>query len=392
MPHSIRQKIMKRAIDLENIKGYMQELSIKVSRHDRSSKIFVGRSLVDSIVELTDLSQYSKVVVVGDAGASKSVASTLHALERRGLATDQKNSLTLTGGEACKSFEYLKQVWEFFVSQRLDRKSAVIGVGGGALTDLVGFAAATYLRGVAFIAVPTTLLAQVDASVGGKSGINFGGAKNILGSTCQPKAVIIDIDTLATLPERERRSGFAEIVKHGLIADRAYFEKVTSRHHTAWSADELVEIIHRSCEIKAGIVEADETEQGLRKILNFGHTLGHALEAWALAGGMGAGEVLTHGEAISIGMHAAAVISQKRGLITEEELEEVRNGLERVGLPVQLTKPVEEETIRELVQRDKKAVRGQVRWVLLRGIGEAVADQEGGQGLLSVGRVVRPAS
>lgn len=354
----------------------MRELSLKVNNKEKLSSIWIGRSLISSVGSLIDLTQYSKVVVVGDSGAEDSVSSTIGSLKEQGLCEGHESCLMLKGGEACKSLDRLRDVWEFFVGQRLDRKAAVLAVGGGAITDLVGFAAATYMRGIDFYAVPTTLLSQVDASVGGKSGINFAGAKNILGSISQPRAVIIDVDTLGTLSEREHRSGFAEIVKHGLIVDRAYYDHVTSRHHKDWSLDELVEIIYRSCQIKAQVVAADETEQGPRKNLNFGHTLGHAIEAWALGGGMTSGEILTHGEAISIGMHGAASISFAKGLISYEDVNEIRDAFRRVGLPTNLPEPIAFNSIKALLSKDKKTIKGQTRWILLSAIGNAICNQQ----------------
>jgi len=227
------------------------------------------------------------------------------------------------------------------------------------------------MRGVAFAAIPTTLLAQVDASIGGKTGINLAGIKNVVGVIRQPTAVIIDTETLKTLPQRELRSGFAEIVKHGLIADRSYFERVTSRPFSNWSEDELVDILFRSCEIKRITVESDERESGARKSLNFGHTLGHAIEALALRHGT----PITHGEAVSIGMHAAAFISRVVGSCSASDLEAVTRGLTTVGLPTRLSTPQNQEELLELMALDKKNVRGESRWTLLTCLGSCVWDR-----------------
>jgi 3-dehydroquinate synthase len=183
--------------------------------------------------------------------------------------------------------------------------------------------------------------------------------------------VIIDIDTLNTLPPREIRSGFAEIAKHGLIADAAYFEHVTSRHFDAWSPEELSEIIFRSCQIKQQIVQSDESEQGARKTLNFGHTVGHAVEALSLE----SDNPLTHGEAVAIGMLAEARISHHAGLLSEEELERIKVGLKRVGLPTTIPETLDPLRLRSLMAQDKKNVAGQIRWTLLKSIGQAVYDQ-----------------
>ena len=250
----------------------MRSLTINVARIQSSSPLWVGRGLLERLPTLIALERYSSVVVVADSGASAALKRLTETLK-----TPNARILVLEGGERMKDSTGLQGVWEFFVAQRLDRRSLVITLGGGALSDLVGFAAATYMRGIAFMHLPTTLLAQVDASIGGKSGINFMGVKNLLGSIMQPIGIVVDIDTLATLPARELRSGFAEIIKHGLIADADYFERVTARAYSAHSPDQLVDIILRSCEIKKDIVEADETEQGVRKTLNFGHTIGHAI-------------------------------------------------------------------------------------------------------------------
>lgn len=343
----------------------MKSLSIAAGDTGAHSSIKVGRGLVSRIAEILDLTRYSSIAIISDCGASltsQTVMSTLGLLEDR--------HLVLQGGEACKSVEHLARVWAFLSSSRLDRRSLVIAIGGGVITDLVGFAAATYMRGVSFVAIPTTLLAQVDASVGGKNGINLAGVKNIVGTIRQPDTVIIDTETLSTLPPRELLSGFAEIVKHGLIADRAYYEQVTSRSVSQWTADELVEIIFRSCEIKGSIVQADPRESGARKSLNFGHTLGHAIEALALR----QNSPIAHGEAVAIGMHAAAFLSCSKGNCSEKDLDEVVAGLKAVGLPVRLPVAQQPQELLDLVTFDKKNIRGESRWTLLNGLGSCVWD------------------
>jgi len=344
----------------------VRTLSLNVRNSDSHSSIWVGRGLVSRVAELLDPSQYSSIAIVSDRGARETTRKVTESLR----IADEK-ILELAGGETCKSVEMLTHVWEFLTSRRLDRRSLVIAIGGGAITDLVGFAAATYMRGVAFVAVPTTLLAQVDASIGGKTGLNLSSVKNIVGVIRQPLGVIIDTDTLSTLPARDLRSGFAEIVKHGLIADRNYFNLITSRSFTKWSADELVEIVFRSCEIKHGIVEADECESGARKSLNFGHTLGHAIEAVALQGE----STLTHGEAVAIGMRAAAFLSHEMGTCSSQDLEAVERGITAVGLPLSLSTPQPEEDLLQVLALDKKNVSGESRWTLLDGLGACVWDR-----------------
>lgn len=343
----------------------MQTLDVNVARIESHSTLWVDRGLIEKLPSLISVGAYSSIVVVADAGANAAQERVCAALSIPKGAT-----LSIKGGEGQKNTDELIRLWEFFVEQKLDRKSLVITIGGGATTDLVGFAAGTYMRGISFLNVPTTLLAQVDASIGGKAGINFQGVKNLLGSIAQPIGVVIDIDTLSTLPERELRSGFAEVVKHGLIADRAYFDKVTAQVCTAWAPEEMVSIVHRSCEIKKAVVESDETEQGPRKTLNFGHSIGHAVESFALAHG----PALTHGEAISIGMYGEAYISHRIGKISAADLATIDQGLQAAGLPTRLPQAFPTADLRSLISRDKKNIGGQVKWTLLERIGSAVYD------------------
>jgi 3-dehydroquinate synthase len=328
--------------------------------------ITIGSGLLANIGEIVSLQGCSTTAVVADRAAEPYASRIVAA-----LGLPQSALTLLAAGEQCKDVTTLTVLWERFAAQRLDRRAAVIAVGGGACSDVVGFAAGTYMRGVRCIVVPTTLLAQVDASIGGKSGINFCGVKNLLGVVSQPSDVVIDVDTLATLPEREVRSGFAEIVKHGIIADASYFGLVTSRHYTQWAPSELTSIITRSCEIKRVIVESDELEAGPRKSLNFGHTVGHAIEAAALADGV----PLTHGDAVSIGMVAESWMAHATGSFGSEPFESVCAGLRRAGLPTHLPHRVAPQRLRELISRDKKNVAGQVRWTLPRAtIGEVQYD------------------
>jgi 3-dehydroquinate synthase len=343
----------------------MFSLEVNVARTDSRSPLWVDRGLIEKLPQLITLSTYSSVVVVADAGASAARDRVCVALSIPGSRV-----CSLKGGESQKDVGELVNLWEFFVEQKLDRRSLVITVGGGATSDLVGFAASTYMRGIAFLHVPSTLLAQVDASIGGKAGINFLGVKNLIGSIAQPVGIVIDIDALSTLPERELRSGVAEVVKHGLIADREYFDEVTARNCAHWTPDEMVEIVHRSCVIKKRVVESDETEQGPRKTLNFGHSIGHAIESFALAHG----PALTHGEAISIGMYGESHISHRIGRISAADLTTIDVGLKTAGLPTRLPVAIPTAELRALISKDKKNVGGQVQWTLLERIGSAIFD------------------
>jgi 3-dehydroquinate synthase len=303
---------------------------------------------------------------VCDSGAGAIASRINHSLKNA-----QQDLITLQGGEGCKDFDHLRQLWERFAALKLDRKALVISVGGGALSDLLGFATGTYMRGIDLIAVPTTLLAQVDAGIGGKCGINLAGIKNLVGVIKQPRGIVVDIDNLNSLPARDLRSGFAEIVKHGLIADPSYFAHVTSRTYSEWNSDQLCEIVYRSCEIKRDVVQADELELGQRKALNFGHTIGHAIEAHYI----GCDTSITHGEAVAIGMRAACEISNSVGLLSGAALKESIDGINAVNLPTKLPSPISAERLLSFIALDKKSVGGLPRWTLLSAIGKVTWDQ-----------------
>lgn len=344
-----------------------RELNVNVPRIEANSPIWVGRGISGALADLIDLSRYSRIIVVCDSGAG-AIASLIN----RSLKNTEQDLITLQGGEGCKDFDHLRQLWERFAALTLDRKALVVCVGGGAISDLLGFATGTYMRGIDLLVVPTTLLAQVDAGIGGKCGINLAGVKNLVGVIKQPSGILIDIDNLSSLPARDLRSGFAEIVKHGLIADPKYFTHVTSRAYSEWSSDELCEIIYRSCEIKRDIVQADELELGQRKALNFGHTIGHAIEAHHID----SDRSITHGEAVAIGMRAACEISNSVGLLSNAALERSIKGLSAVNLPTKLPTPISAERLLSFIALDKKSVGGLPRWTLLSAIGTVIWDQK----------------
>ncbi len=345
----------------------MEVVSVTTHIQSATCPISIGRGLIEKLPEVLDTSGYSRIAFVVDSGAR-----TIGDAALRALSLPAGAALVLQGGEQCKSVQHLERIWQFLYEQRIDRKSLVIVVGGGAVSDLVGFAAATYMRGVACVLIPTTLLAQVDAGIGGKTGCNFAGIKNLIGITQQPRAIVIDINSLAGLSERELRSGFAEVVKHGLIADGNYFSWVTSKPCSDWNSEELVSIVATSCAIKARIVQGDETEQGARKTLNFGHTIGHAIEALSF----NSGSPLAHGEAVAIGMRAEGIISTRVGMLPRAELDKLTQGLRAVGLPIQLPRHISREDIVNCMSLDKKNVAGIARWTLLRSIGDATFDHE----------------
>ncbi len=278
-----------------------------------------------------------------------------------------KAELVLPDGEAYKTLATVERIFDRLLELRFSRNATLVALGGGVIGDLVGFAAACYQRGIAFIQVPTTLLAQVDSSVGGKTGVNHPLGKNMIGAFYQPKCVIADTDALATLPDRQLRAGIAEVIKYGLIRDAAFFRWLEENINQLLARDPaaLEYAIEHSCRIKAEVVAADECEAGLRAILNFGHTFGHAIEA-----STGYGWYL-HGEAVAIGMCQAADLSRRLGLLSAAEVDRIIALIERAGLP--LTPPPELESDRLLARMavDKKNLDGKLRLILLEAIGQA---------------------
>ncbi len=272
----------------------------------------------------------------------------------------------LPDGEAHKSLAMLSRIVDVLVANRFGRDCTIVALGGGVVGDLAGFAASAYQRGVAFAQVPTTLLAQVDSSVGGKTGVNHPGGKNLIGAFHQPVAVIADTATLATLPPRELRAGLAEVIKYGLICDAAFFAWLETHMDSLLASDpvSLAYVIRRSCEIKAAIVGRDEREHGERALLNLGHTFGHAIESathyteWL------------HGEAVGAGLLMAATMSHEAGLISAQDVDRLRTLLERAGLPLKIAGVTPEQAL-ERMRIDKKVQEGRMRLVLLRAIGEA---------------------
>jgi 3-dehydroquinate synthase len=276
--------------------------------------------------------------------------------------------VTVPAGETAKSLQTVAACYDRLAAHRLERGSFIVALGGGVVGDLGGFVAATYLRGIAFVQAPTTLLAQVDSSVGGKVGVNLSAGKNLVGAFYQPRLVLCDLDTLDTLPEREFTAGLAEVIKYGIIYDAALFRRLERDlpKLAARDPDTLAAVVARCCQIKAKVVGQDETEAGLRAILNFGHTIGHALEAISRYG------KYLHGEAIAIGQVAAARISASCLGLTSHEVERIRDLFVRAGLPTQAKlRAAEPERLCAAMRLDKKVRGGEIRFVLARKIGQA---------------------
>jgi 3-dehydroquinate synthase len=337
---------------------------VTVSLGERSYPILVGAGLLADCAPLATLASGRMVAVVTDSNVAALHARPVAAGLRSHAASVVE--VVLPAGEANKTWDTLNRIFDALLAARFDRDALVVAVGGGVVGDMAGFAAAVYQRGIDFVQVPTTLLAQVDSSVGGKTGINHPLGKNMIGAFHQPRLVVIDVATLATLPDRELSAGLAEVVKHGAIADAAYFDAVAAALPALRAKDPaaLAGAVARSCEIKASVVERDEREGGLRAILNFGHTFGHAIEA-----GLGYGEWL-HGEAVGAGMVMAADLSRRLGLVDDTSARRLREVVEAAGLPVRGPAWPAARYV-ELMSVDKKAKQGTPRFVLLDGLGRA---------------------
>ncbi len=340
----------------------MQTLTVDLGT--RSYPIYIGNGLLDRAELLTAHIPGRQVLTVSNETVAPLYLTKLNTL----LAGYRHETVILPDGEEHKTLATTQRIFDALMASRFERSATVIALGGGVGGDIGGFAAACYQRGVHFIQVPTTLLAQVDSSVGGKTGVNHPLGKNMIGAFHQPRCVLADTDTLATLPERELAAGLAEIIKYGLIRD-AEFLGWLEEHMDALNARDpiaLTEAIARSCRHKAAVVAADEHEAGQRALLNLGHTFGHAIENL-----LGYGEWL-HGEAVSAGLAMAARMSRRLGWIGETECVRLEQLLLRARLPIAPPAGLTPAALREVMAVDKKVQAGQVRLVLLRGIGDAV--------------------
>jgi 3-dehydroquinate synthase len=338
----------------------MQRLEVKLGK--RSYPILIGPGLLGSPEVLAKHASAARLLVVTDDVVGPLWLPRL----REGLAGRTFETCVLPGGEEQKTLGNVAHIIDALVAARLNRDGMVLALGGGVIGDVAGFAAASYQRGIAIVQLPTTLLAQVDSSVGGKTGVNHPGGKNLIGAFHQPAAVVTDTATLATLPARQLRAGFAEIVKAALVADAEFFAwlEANAANVLAQDADALAHAIRRACEIKAAIVAEDEREGGRRALLNLGHTFGHAIETAA-----GYGNWL-HGEAVAAGMAMAADMSARLGWLQPAERDRAVQLLERLGLPV-APPSIGAQRGRELMGMDKKVLGGRIRLVLLRGLGRA---------------------
>ncbi len=338
--------------------------SLRVALGERSYPIYIGPGLVGRAdLYRPYLEGGGAAIVTNDVVAPLYLASVRNALAAAGA---QAVDIVVPDGERAKSWENLQNIFDILLGARCGRDTLIVALGGGVVGDLAGFAAAVYQRGVPFLQVPTTLLAQVDSSVGGKTAINHARGKNMIGAFHQPRAVISDVTTLDTLPDRELRAGLAEVIKHALALDLAFVDWLEANIEKLLARDRgsLAYAVRRCCELKAGIVAADERETGVRTLLNFGHTFGHAIEA-----GSGYGTWL-HGEAIAAGMVMASELSLRLKLVEDSDVARVRALISRAGLPV-AGPALAPEQLMALMAVDKKAAQGTVRFVVLEALGRA---------------------
>lgn len=343
--------------------------TLHVALEERSYPIHIGRGLLTKPDLLMPHLKKKQVAIVTNTTVAPLYLQTL----KSQLEAQQVNviEIVLPDGEAYKTIETLNTIYDALLQHRCERSTTLIALGGGVIGDITGFAAATYLRGVPFIQIPTTLLSQVDSSVGGKTGINHPMGKNMIGAFYQPQVVLADIDTLHTLPKRELSAGIAEVIKYGLIRDIAFFVWLESNIDALMQLDteRLAYSIFRSCQNKAEVVAADERESGERALLNLGHTFGHAIE-----NGMGYG-VWLHGEAVAAGTIMAGQLSHKMNWLNASDYARMASLFERAKLPI-VPPNLGERQYMELMQLDKKVADGKIRFVLQQGIGKAVVTDQ----------------
>ncbi|MHB1239194.1 MAG: 3-dehydroquinate synthase [Gammaproteobacteria bacterium] len=341
--------------------------TLNVDLGTRSYPIYIGSGLLDRAEGFARHIPGRRVLVV----TNETVAPLYLARLQAALAAFENDAVVLPDGEQYKTLEVLNRIFDALLERRHDRQTTLVALGGGVVGDITGFAAACYQRGVHFIQVPTTLLAQVDSSVGGKTGVNHPLGKNMIGAFHQPRCVVADTDTLGTLDDRQFRAGIAEVIKYGLVQDREFFEwlEIHMEDLLGRNAEALAFAVERSCRDKAQVVVADEREGGQRALLNLGHTFGHAIET-----GTGYGTWL-HGEAVAAGMCMAAQLSARQGWLSTQAVERIKVLLQRAQLPTAPPPEFDAPRFRELMAVDKKVRDGQLRLVLLKAIGRAVVTE-----------------
>ncbi|MFC2047192.1 3-dehydroquinate synthase [Chloroflexota bacterium] len=330
----------------------------------KTGAIIVGAGILGDLRDIFSFNEYSSLVLVTDTITGKlygpKVNESLKETGRKVLI------LTVPVGERSKSLKEADHGYKVLLDNNVDRKALLCVLGGGVVGDLGGYIASTYLRGIDYVQLPTTLLAQVDSSIGGKVGVNFGGKKNMVGSFYQPRVIISDVTLLQSLPATEMKNGITEVIKYGLAMDERLFHNLAERGKWDFATPQLIDIVERCARLKAKVVEEDETERsGWRAILNFGHTIGHAIEAVADLQGQ------HHGEAVAIGMMAEARISERIGMLDKKNLQKIEEILTQFNLPTYCQK-MSPDALLEATRFDKKTTHEQTKWVLLKGIGQGV--------------------
>ena len=340
----------------------MQTLTVNLG--DRSYPIHVGEGILPRAGEfLSQAGLRGKVAIVTNPTVAQLYLDAVHeALTDAGF---EMIPILIPEGEEHKNLKTLASIYDRLITERLERNSCVMALGGGVVGDVAGFIAATYLRGIPYIQVPTTLLAQVDSSVGGKTGVNHQNGKNLIGAFHQPRSVLIDVTVLQSLPPRELVAGLAEVIKYGVIEHPALFTLLEEKIDKVIGLDRelLVQIIATSCRIKARVVEKDEREDDYRAVLNFGHTIGHALEAVTDY------RKYLHGEAVGIGMAQATAISVHQGFCDQRSLERIRKLIRKAGLPADIPPDVSWQSLIQSMEVDKKSAEGRIKFVMCAGIG-----------------------
>jgi 3-dehydroquinate synthase len=344
--------------------------SLVVDLAERSYPIYIGGGLLKRLQELEHWHTTTQILIVTNSTVAPIYLDRIKSTLKSVQDNIQIEAVILPDGEQHKNWITLNFIYDALLQHKYERGCLLIALGGGVVGDMTGFAAATYQRGVNFVQIPTTLLSQVDSSVGGKTGINHPLGKNMIGAFYQPKSVIIDIDTLVTLPDREFSAGLAEVIKYGLIGDADFFSWIEQNVRSILDRqpDALMYIIERSCLNKALIVASDEKESGNRALLNFGHTFGHAIETH-----QGYGNWL-HGEAVAAGMMIAARLSQQLGWLSDRQCLRIQAVLQKMNLPVHVPDDMAAIDFYEKMQIDKKVTNGKIRFILLKDIGKATIE------------------
>jgi 3-dehydroquinate synthase len=339
--------------------------TVKVDLGQRSYNIFVGEGILSTAGDLLKGAGIkAKVAVVTNPTVAQLYLDPVHdSLQSSGF---EVVPVLIPDGEEYKTLSTLSTIFDRLISERFERQSCVVALGGGVVGDIAGFAAATYLRGTPFVQIPTTLLAQVDSSVGGKTGVNHPRGKNLIGAFYQPRIVIIDVALLSSLPRRELVAGLAEVIKYGIIEDPVLFGRLEEKRDRLVALDRglLTEVIATSCAIKARVIEKDEREDDYRAVLNFGHTVGHALEAATHY------QRFLHGEAVAIGMAKAAAISYQQGFCDTITLGRIIKLIKMAGLPTEIPEEVSAQSLMEGMELDKKSTHAMIKFVMCTGIGK----------------------